>query len=126
MHLGTLSRAQALALQRAADALVLLTSRNAGEATSKLYEYLASGRPVLALATGNEAARIVAETGAGVTVDPTDVPGIAAALRRVAAGTLHAGGERDLGRYVYPGPAAAMSELIDAALSERRLQSPRS
>ena len=126
VHLGTLSRAQALALQRAADALVLLTSRNAGEATSKLYEYLASGRPVLALAAGNEAARIVAETGAGVTVDPTDVPGIAAALRRVAAGTLHAGGERDLGRYVYPGPAAAMSELIDAALSERRLQSPRS
>jgi len=52
--------------------------------------------------------------------------GIAAALRRAAAGTLHAGGERDLGRYVYPGPAAAMSELIDAALSERRLQSPRS
>ena len=61
-HLGTLSRADALALQRSADALILLTSRNSSEATSKIFEYLAAGRPIVALAEGNEAERIVRET----------------------------------------------------------------
>jgi len=47
---------------------------------SKLLSTLASGRPVLAVATG-ETARIVREAGAGWTVAPGDCDGLVDALR---------------------------------------------
>lgn len=126
VRLGHVERAQALALQRAADALALITSDNRSEATGKLFEYLAAGRPIVALARGNEAARIVAETGTGIAVAPDDEPAIAAALRRVASGELAAEYRpRDLDRFRYPAPALTVERLIDEALSERRARSPR-
>lgn len=120
-HLGTLGRAEALALQRSADALVLLTSRNSGEATGKLFEYMFSGRPVVALAENSEAARIVRETNTGITVPPDDVEAIAGALRRVISGELmREYAPRNLDRFEYPRPAEQMSELIEEAISRRR------
>jgi glycosyltransferase involved in cell wall biosynthesis len=47
---------------------------------SKLFEYLAAGRPLLALAPDGAAARLVREAHAGVVVDPDDVPAIRRAL----------------------------------------------
>ncbi len=48
---------------------------------SKLYSILAAGRPVLAVAAGgSDAARIVNESGCGVSADPDDPAGIAAAI----------------------------------------------
>lgn len=65
---------EAVAAQRAADALLLLTSPgHISQATGKLYEYLAARRPIIALADGNEAARIVSESEAGITIPPDDV-----------------------------------------------------
>ena len=53
---GTLPRATALSLQRAADALLLLASPQRTQLVNfKLFEYLAAGRPILALAAGTEA-----------------------------------------------------------------------
>lgn len=125
-HLGTLSRADALALQRSADALILLTSRNSSEATSKIFEYLAAGRPIVALAEGNEAERIVRETNTGVTVPPDDVGAIEAALRQARDGKLaKAYGPHGLERFEYPGPAEAMSHLIDEAIRRRRCRHSR-
>jgi glycosyltransferase involved in cell wall biosynthesis len=119
-HLGTLDRAGALALQRSADALVLLTSRNSSEATGKLFEYLFSGRPIVALAENSEAARIVPETNTGITVPPDDVEAIAAALRRVVSGELmREYAPRNLDRYAYPRPAEQMAELIEEAIRWR-------
>lgn len=119
-HLGTLDRAGALALQRSADALVLLTSRHSSEATAKLFEYLFSGRPIVALAENNEAARIVRETNTGITVPPDDVEAIEAALRRVVSGELmRAYSPRNLDRYEYPRPAEQMAELIEEAIRRR-------
>jgi glycosyltransferase involved in cell wall biosynthesis len=47
----------------------------------KLFEYLASGRPVLCIGpTGGDAARIIAETGAGITVDFGDIAALDKAL----------------------------------------------
>ena len=114
---GILARPDALALQRSADALVLLTSRHVSEATGKLFEYLAAGRPILALADGNEAARIVQETGTGITVPPDDVAAIAAALRAVVSGELARAYEpRGLDQYTYPAPAEAMAALVEEAI----------
>ena len=121
-HLGQLSRAEAIALQRRADALVLITAPNlVWELPGKIFEYMGAGRPVLALASGNEAARVVAETGIGWTVAPDDPIAISAALRRIASGELaQAYAPHGLARYTYPGPAEEMARVIESAI-ERRL-----
>jgi glycosyltransferase involved in cell wall biosynthesis len=117
-HLGYLRRSQALALQRRAHVLLLLTSDASCEATGKLYEYLASGRPILALATGNEAARIVADTGTGVAIAPRDVEAITAALGRAIDGELeHAYNPHGLEPYRYPVPAERMADAIERAIA---------
>lgn len=121
-YVGQLSREGSLALQRRADALLLLTSsHHVSHATGKLYEYLAAGKPIIALARGNEAARIVQETGTGVTVAPDDVEGIAHALLAAVDGTLGtAYAPRGRDRYVYPAPAEAVAELVERAIERRR------
>jgi glycosyltransferase involved in cell wall biosynthesis len=51
---------------------------------SKLYSILAAGRPVLAIAAAeSDAARIVRESGCGISADPDDPAAIAAAIRRL-------------------------------------------
>jgi glycosyltransferase involved in cell wall biosynthesis len=116
--LGEVPRPQALRLQRDADALLLITSRDVSMATGKLYEYLAAGHPILTLAGANEAARIVEETGTGEVVAPDDVPGIRRALAAIADGELERSYEpRGLEAYVYPAPANALAELIERVLS---------
>jgi glycosyltransferase involved in cell wall biosynthesis len=120
-YIGQLSREGSLALQRSADALLLLTSpHHVSHATGKLFEYLAAGKPIIALARGNEAARIVRETGTGVAVAPDDVEGIANALLAAVDGTLGATyAPRDRDRYVYPAPAEAVAELVERAIEQR-------
>lgn len=119
-HLGHLSRPESIALQRSADALLIVGSHRRSEAPGKLLEYLGARRPVIVLGTEHEAARIVRETGTGVCVAQDDVQGIAAALREVADGTAR---ERyrphDLERYVYPAPAEEMAEAVERAVARR-------
>lgn len=121
IRVGQLTRDGAAALQRDADALLLLTSPgHVSQATGKLFEYLAAGRPIIALARDNEAARIVRETHTGVTVAPDDVAGIAGALATAVDGGLAAAYDpRGLERYVYPGPAEEVAELIEEAIARR-------
>jgi glycosyltransferase involved in cell wall biosynthesis len=120
LQLGYLPRPQALALQRGAHALLLLTSDATCEATGKLYEYLASGRPIIALAEGNEAARIVAETGTGVAVAPHDVDAITATLKRSIDGELaREYSPRGLEPYRYPAPAELMADAVERAIAIR-------
>jgi glycosyltransferase involved in cell wall biosynthesis len=49
--------------------------------TGKMFEYFGSRRPILALAGEGATKTIIEETGAGVVVEPSDVEGIADALR---------------------------------------------
>ncbi len=118
-HVGQLSRADSIALQRRADALLLLTSPNlVWELPGKFFEYLSAGRPILALARGNEAATMVEETQTGVTVPPDDVEAVTLALRRLVSGDL-AAAHRPAGteRYVYPAPAEEMAAEIERAIA---------
>ncbi|HWE22699.1 MAG TPA: glycosyltransferase family 4 protein [Myxococcales bacterium] len=71
-------------LLAAADiVLVPLVTNIPGATPSKLYEAMASGRPVILVAEGEPAA-IVREHEAGLVVAPGDAAGLAAALRTLA------------------------------------------
>jgi glycosyltransferase involved in cell wall biosynthesis len=114
---GTLERERALALQREADALLLVAHPTRSQLLNiKLFEYMASGRPVLALAEGTEAGRVVAETG-GESVRADDPDAIAAALASLAAGPPDPPRPATLEPYTYPGPAERMAEAVESAIS---------
>jgi glycosyltransferase involved in cell wall biosynthesis len=117
---GSLSRERAIALQRAADALLLLASPQRTQLLNfKLFEYMATGRPILALAAGTEAGRVVEETG-GAAVPADDVAAIVGALRRLAAGELQAAEPGVSGAYSYPSVAERMAEVAKGAVASAR------
>lgn len=124
--LGYLPRPQALALQRAADALLLLsTGAHAQVVTAKLSEYLLAERPILAILSPNEAARIVRHTVTGTVTSPDDVPAIADALASCVDGRLAASfSPRGLERYVQPSPALEFGAVIEAAIADRARSRP--
>lgn len=125
-HLGELPRARAVRLQRDADALLLLaTGDHRSQVTGKLFEYLAAGRPILALASDNEAARIIRETGTGRVAAAADPDAITAALRETITGALaDSYAPRDLDVYRFPGPAEAMAQAVEDAI-RRAAERPR-
>ena len=82
---GYLPRTESLRLQRDSEALLLLIpeagGRGKGVLSGKVFEYIAAGRPILAVVPPDgAAAELVRETGSGVVVAPDDVDGIRAAL----------------------------------------------
>ena len=106
-------RAESLRLQRDSEALLLLVpdadGRGKGVLSGKVFEYLAAGRPILAVVPPDgAAARLIRETGAGVVVAPDDVAGIGDAL-----GQLHA-------RHLNGGlPAVELADDVRASLSRQ-------
>lgn len=83
-RVGFVPHADAIIEMRAASVLVLVLGRGPESAsifTGKLPEYLASGRPVLALVPEGVAADTVRRARAGWVVRPDDSEGAAAALR---------------------------------------------
>ena len=80
-----LPRADSLRLQRDSEALLLLVpdagGRGKGVLSGKVYEYIAAGRPILAVVPPDGAAAdLIRKTGSGMVVAPDDVDGIRAAL----------------------------------------------
>jgi glycosyltransferase involved in cell wall biosynthesis len=89
-------RADSLRLQRDSEALLLLVpdagGRGKGVLSGKVFEYLAAGRPILAVVPPDgAAAELIRETNAGVVVAPDDVDGIRAALEGMHARFLDGG-----------------------------------
>lgn len=117
-HVGHVGRAEAVALQRTADALLLFGSRARDISTGKIFEYLVAGRPIVALADDDEVAAIVRETGTGVVVAHDDEARIMRVLRDVASGELvNRYRAHGLARYRYPAPAVGMLGVIEAAIA---------
>jgi glycosyltransferase involved in cell wall biosynthesis len=78
---GYVDHGRAIAEMRAATALLLYVPATSLAPSGKLFEYLASGRPVLCLArSDNLASRLVREWGAGAVADPDDDAAIEEAL----------------------------------------------
>jgi len=81
-------RTESLALQRDSEALLLLIpeagGRGKGVLSGKVFEYVAVGRPILAVVPPDgAAAELIRETGAGVVAAPEDVEAIRSALREL-------------------------------------------
>ena len=118
---GTLDRPRTLQLQHAADALLVLAEGSSRRvATGKLFEYLATAAPILVLGDDSEAARIVAETGAGFATSGNDPNLIAPALERLVASPPER--PRDTAAvesYSYPHVAQRYAELIEEVVSRQ-------
>ena len=118
---GWLERPRALALQRAADTLLVITegARRRSVATGKLFEYLAAGRPILVLGEETEAARIVNAAGAGIAAPASNAPAIAEALRSVVTMPPSPVRPEASDEYAYPALADRLSAVIDRVARRR-------
>jgi glycosyltransferase involved in cell wall biosynthesis len=116
---GLLPRREALRLQDRSDLLLLLEDGRAareGVLTGKLFEYLASGKPILAIGPdgSSEIAAVLAETGAGTCVG-TDVDRIADVLTgalRGETGGFYAPDLEAIARYSRERQARAFVKLL--------------
>jgi glycosyltransferase involved in cell wall biosynthesis len=80
-RVGYVDHARAVAEMRAATALLLFVPPASLAPSGKLFEYLASGRPLLCLARAdNLASRLVREWDAGIVADPDDESAIERAI----------------------------------------------
>lgn len=81
---GAVDRATALGYQRRADVLLIVDHRRpwpASNAPGKLFEYLSTGKPLLALCGAGEVHRLVDELAAGICLPPDDINAIDEGLR---------------------------------------------
>jgi glycosyltransferase involved in cell wall biosynthesis len=83
---GYLPHAESIALVRSADLLFLPMHELAGGARAsivpgKTYEYLASGRPILAAVPAGDARDLVSAAGTGLVCAPSDVDAMATLIR---------------------------------------------
>jgi glycosyltransferase involved in cell wall biosynthesis len=115
--LGSLERERALALQRHADALLLLAQPTRSQLVNfKLFEYLAAGRPILGLVAGTEAGRLLGELGTGRVVAADDEGAIASAIGGLVAGGLSPPPPDAAAGHSYPGAAERMAVVIEDAI----------
>ncbi len=80
---GYLPHKQAVARLLAADLLLLVIGAGPGSEavfTAKIFEYLAAGKPVLALVPEGPAEQLIREAGSGIVVHPDDIQAIAQGL----------------------------------------------
>ena len=114
---GNLERRDALALQRAADALLLVIppARPRSVATAKLYEYMAAGRPILVLGEDNAAADTVRNAGMGAVTSGDDPDRIAGAIAELmdGGGAPEEAVPADVERFGYPSIARALADVVD-------------
>jgi glycosyltransferase involved in cell wall biosynthesis len=120
---GYVEHAVAVAEMLAATALLLYVPSSSLAPSGKLFEYLASGRPVLCLARpDNAASRIVQEWDAGLVADPHDEVAISEALLELWRRWLDTGlprqervQEQALARYSRRAMAVQLAEVLESA-----------
>lgn len=101
---------------------VLLVSINntpnaAGILPGKFFEYLASGRPILAIGPKkSDIGKVLELTGAGMIVEPEDVDGMKQAILRLSDESATTGGQADINRFSRRRTTAALSELLQAVV----------
>jgi len=110
------------------DMLLLLISgdSSAGIVTSKIYEYLASGKPIMAVTPKGEAANLVIKHARGIVVPPDDDEAIAHHIKRSFVlwerGDLKVSVPRWEGMKTYErrSQTGVLADIFDRLISERR------
>jgi glycosyltransferase involved in cell wall biosynthesis len=116
---GSLERGRALALQRAADCLLLIAHPVRSQlANFKLYEYLSAGPPILALAAGTEAGAIAAALGSR-PIDAADPAAIAEALATASRREVPSPDADARAEHSYPAVAERMAAAVELAIERR-------
>lgn len=123
VHRGQADQAEAVRRQRAADVLLLVTwdhEADRGTCPAKLFEYMAAGKPVLAVGSvASRGQRIVEETGLGASFSSTDVSGVTEHLRALVTEHRATGGVKRRARpdaleaHSQTRMAAQMAALLD-------------
>jgi glycosyltransferase involved in cell wall biosynthesis len=119
---GSLPHDQTLAVQRAADGLLVITGAGqTGVATGKLYEYMTANRPILVLGDDTAAAGIVERVGGGIAVARDDPHALADALRRFAEhpDALPRPAPAAVERFSYAHLASQMAGQVEHAIARR-------
>lgn len=109
--------AVALGYQRAADALLLINGRRPEAMSSKVFEYLHSGRPIFAISPPGSAARaLFAEVGGATCVTPDDdmATPLAAFVAAVREGRAPSADREALARYDVRQLTARLAALLDS------------
>ncbi|MBA2556017.1 MAG: glycosyltransferase, partial [Chloroflexi bacterium] len=107
------TRAESLREMKSASALLLVQIGTTVSVPAKAYEYLAAGRPVLALSEEGETSALVRASGIGVAIRPDQpVEEVEAALLEVVARA---------GRSFSPAPAELYDGRVHAATTARTL-----
>ena len=108
--------ARALGCQRTADAVLLVNGRRPESMSSKVFEYLVSGRPIFAISPQQSAAReLFADTGGATCVLPDDemkTP-LADFVGGVRAGTLRGAEREPVSRYDAGTLTAELAALLE-------------
>jgi glycosyltransferase involved in cell wall biosynthesis len=104
-------------LQRAHVLLALVSEHMTYSTPYKVYDYMAAGRPILALAPDGAALHeLLAESGAGESAEPQDIAGIELALERLLFGPAPAANTR-IDRYRWSNLAKQYSTVIEATMA---------
>ena len=117
-------RRDSLAEMMAASALLLVQPGHPLSIPAKVYEYLATGRPILAIADEGETANLVRGSGAGIVVGGGDEDAMVRALGHLVNG---ASGVRPAEPFWFDGGQRALEveDLFEAVLGNPRLANDR-
>jgi hypothetical protein len=123
-ELGTVPHERALSLMHEADALYLpvpLGYYATASLPGKLFEYLGSGRPIMAMVpSDSEVARVTQEVGGSLRIDPGDVAALVQVLTLLCEGRAQEAFSprrpECLARYTRAATTRALAAVFDQAL----------
>ena len=125
--LGVVPHQEALEYQKSADCLLLLqTADNYGKGseilTGKVFEYIASRKPILAITIPGDLAEMIESNNFGAVADPSDQDGITTAIVACFRFSRDVGWKErrqseDLERYTREFKARQTAEFLDQVLS---------
>ena len=124
-YTGYLEHRETMAMQQAADILWMTIGDQPGSSsisTGKLFEYMGTRKPILALVPEGAAADALGQYGASWIVSPSDIDGIATALAGIyeswEAGSLPRGNSEYIKRYDRKELARKLAHILEDVISD--------